>query len=179
MALAASDLPDDIETLKAMLLAERSQTRALAAEAERLRAAKAEADLRIERLQAMLKALQRGQFGRRSEVLGTDQLDFVFEEIETGLGAIQARFDAATQAKPTPLRQRKALPAHLERVETELSPDLGPCGCGACQWDRIGEDVSERLDVVPARFRVLVTRRPRYACAACREAVRQAPARPA
>ena len=61
-------------------------------------------------------------------------------------------------------------------METELVPDLGPCDCGACRWDRIGEDVSERLDVVPARFRVLVTRRPRFACSACHEAVRQAPA---
>ncbi len=176
MVLAAHDLPDDIETLKAMLVAARAETVVLGAEAERLRAAKADADTRIERLHALLKALQRNQFGRRSEGLDADQLDFVFEEIETGIEAIQARFDAATATKPPPARQRKALPAHLERVETELVPDLGPCACGACQWDRIGEDVSERLDVVPARFRVLLTRRPRFACSACHDAVRQAPA---
>ncbi len=61
-------------------------------------------------------------------------------------------------------------------METELVPDLGPCACGGCQWDRIGEDVSERLDVVPARFRVLLTRRPRFACSDCHDAVRQASA---
>lgn len=40
----------------------------------------------------------------------------------------------------------------------------------------IGENVAERLDIVPARFRVLVTRRPRYGCLACEGAVVQAPA---
>lgn len=58
MALAASDLPDDVETLKAMLVAARAETLVLGAEAERLRAAKADADTRIERLHALLKALQ-------------------------------------------------------------------------------------------------------------------------
>ena len=163
MALAASDLPDDVESLKAMLVAARAETLVLEAEAGRLRAAKADADTRIERLHLLLKALQRNQFGRRSGLNG-DQLDFLFEEIKTGVEAIQARFDAAAGARPPRARQRKTLPAHLERVETELVPDLGPCACGACHWDRIGEDVSERLDVVPARFRVLLTRRPRFAC---------------
>jgi transposase len=50
------------------------------------------------------------------------------------------------------------------------------CPCCAGTLHRIGEDVSERLDVVPAQFRVLVTRRPKYGCRACAEAVVQAPA---
>ena len=153
MALAASDLPDDVETLKALLVAARAETLVLGAEADRLRAAKADADARIERLHALLKALQRNQFGRRSEGLDADQFDFLSEEIETGVEAIQARYDAEVAAKPPPTRQRRPLPAHLERVETELVPDLGPCACGACRWDRIGEDVSKRLDVVPAQIR--------------------------
>jgi transposase len=44
----------------------------------------------------------------------------------------------------------------------ELESTLCPCGCG--EMARIGEDVSERLDIIPAQFRVLVTRRPKYAC---------------
>ena len=94
MALAASDLPDEVETLKALLVAARAKTRAPEAKAERLRTAKADGEARIERLHTLLKALQRNQFGRRSERLDADQLDFLFEEIETGLEAIQARFDA-------------------------------------------------------------------------------------
>src|SRR3546814_6999560 len=47
-----------------------------------------------------------------------------------------------------------------------------PCGCG--EMARIGEDVSERLDAIPAQFRVLVTRRPKYACRRCSGALAQA-----
>ena len=50
------------------------------------------------------------------------------------------------------------------------------CPCCAGTLHRIGEDVSERLDIVPAQFRVLVVRRPKYACRACMDVVVQAPA---
>jgi len=56
----------------------------------------------------------------------------------------------------------------------DVSSRVSPCCAGALH--RIGEDVSERLDVVPAQFRVLVVRRPKYACRACADGVAQAPA---
>jgi len=173
MADAALDLPDDIETLKAMVLAARAET-------AQLRAANAEAEVRIERLHALLKTLERARYGRRSEALDPDQHEFAFEEIQTGLGAIEATLEAATRTpEPRAPRPRKKLPAHLERVEVVIEPETATCGaCGSAERVKIGEDVSERLDVVPARFRVIVTRRPRYACAACREGVVQAPAPP-
>ena len=71
---------------------------------------------------------------------------------------------------------RGALPTHLPRVEIIVDLDDRACPCCKGQLHRIGEDVSERLDIVPARFRVLVTRRPKYACRTCEEAVAQAPA---
>jgi transposase len=52
------------------------------------------------------------------------------------------------------------------------------CPCCRSSLHRIGGDVSERLDIVPAQLRVIVTRRPKYACRACEEAVVQAPAPP-
>ena len=73
-------------------------------------------------------------------------------------------------------RNRGALPAHLPRIETIVDIDDKTCPCCKGELHRIGEDVSERLDVIPARFRVLVTRRPKYACRACEEGVVQAPA---
>ena len=88
-----------------------------------------------------------------------------------------------TPAKPrdgTGAGQRRrncgALPVHLERVEEVL--DLTDQGCPCCgvAMRRIGEDRSERLDVVPAQLRVRVTIRPRYACRRCEEGVHQAPA---
>ncbi|PZX22259.1 transposase IS66-like protein [Rhodobacter capsulatus] len=69
------------------------------------------------------------------------------------------------------------LPAHLPRIEQILEPEsiLCPCGCGAMQ--RVGESRTERLDVIPAQFRVLVTVRPKYVCRTCAGAQHaQAPA---
>ena len=164
--------------LKALVQAARSETAALAAEAAALRAAKADADARIERLHALLKALERARYGRRSEALDPDQHAFAFEEVETGIGAVAAALDTATTApsQERAPRSRKKLPDHLERIEVVIEPEAMGCPCGCEERVKIGEDVSERLDVVPARFRGIVTRRPRYACAACHEGIVQAPA---
>ncbi len=71
---------------------------------------------------------------------------------------------------------RGKLPTHLPRIETVVDVESNVCPCCAGTLHRIGEDVSERLDVVPAQFRVLATRRPKYACRACTDVVVQAPA---
>jgi transposase len=66
-------------------------------------------------------------------------------------------------ANPSPVRRgRKGFAPHLERVEQVIEPEV-PADCVGLEAVRIGEDVSERLDVTPARFRVIVTRRPKYA----------------
>lgn len=103
MTTVALELPDDIETLKAMVLSARSESASLVAEATALRAAKADADARIERLHALLKALERARYGRRSEALDPDQHAFAFEEVETGIGAVEAALDAAA---PSPSAER-------------------------------------------------------------------------
>jgi transposase len=71
---------------------------------------------------------------------------------------------------------RGALPAHLPRIEMVVDIDDHACPCCHNVLHRIGEDVSERLDIIPAQLRVLVVRRPKYACRACEEVVAQAPA---
>jgi transposase len=101
-------------------------------------------------------------------------------EIAQGiLDAAQEKADAVSKGKsadgaPSRNRNRGQLPAHLPRVERVIEPEsiLCPCGCG--EMTKIGEDVSERLDVIPAQLRVLVTRRPKYACRRCSAAVAQA-----
>ena len=65
---------------------------------------------------------------------------------------------------------------NLPRVERVIEPENRRCPCGCGEMVRIGEDRSHRLDVVPARYRVLVTIRPRYACPRGRAGVVQAPA---
>lgn len=168
MTPAVTDLPDDADTLKAMVIA-------LTGAVDGLRTANADAEARIARLEAILKALERARYGRRSERLSDAQIDFVFDEVETGLAAVAAELERAAPKERREARSRKPLPAHLERVEVVIEPDPC-CACGACERVKIGEDITERLDVVPARFRVIVTRRPKYVCKTCRAGVAQAEA---
>ena len=170
--LLEADLPDDVDGLRALVL---EQARALAD----LSDAKSKADARIERLQAIIEAFQRHRFGRKSEQLDPDQFALALEDIETALGSAQAARDAAVP-KARGERPRKtnrgSLPAHLERIEQVVDVEEKACTCCGGALHQIGEDVAERLDVVPTTFRVLVTRRPRYGCRSCENMVVQAPA---
>jgi transposase len=159
MTAMADSLPDDPGTLKAMLLAERAQN---------------------ERLCQIIKELQRHRFGRRAETLPEDQMLLGLEEVEQVAASGEAEVDAANRierAKRSAKRRmnRGSLPAHLPRIETVVDIDDPACPCCGKTLHRIGEDTSERLDIVPAQFRVLVVRRPKYACRACENVV-QAPA---
>ena len=169
--LMEADLPN-VEALRAFAL---EQSRKLA----EVTAAKGEADAEIERLQSIVDAFMRHRFGARSEQLGPDQLQLGLEDVETALGQARAARDAATGQSRSD-RPRKAnrgsLPAHLERIEQVVDIEDKTCPCCGGALHQIGEDVAERLDVVPITFRVRVTRRPRYGCRACEGAVVQAPA---
>jgi len=174
MDLPPHDLPDDVDALKAMVLAmareqAAKEARLKAAEAEiaRLEAVEKSANERIANLTSILKVLQRTQHGTRSERLrlgvNDAQVSFAFEEVETGLSAIQSELDRAAKDKPKrAARPRKGFAAHLERIEEVIEPEI-PAGCEGLEKVLIGEDRSERLDVVPPKFRVIVTRRPKYA----------------
>jgi transposase len=163
----SAELPDDPAALKALLVAERRLRTDLTEE--------------VARLSAIVQAFRRAMFGRRSEKAGPGQLELVLEETEQSFAEARAGKDAADpDLKAARARTRRAnrgaLPAHLPRVETVIEPADTSCrACGGA-LHRIGEDVSERLDVIPASFRVLVTRRPKVACRTCAEGVAQAPA---
>ena len=136
---------------------------------------------RADRLAQIIKELQRHRFGRRAETLPLDQLELGLEDVQQAEAA-----DAAEKEKADPAarlgtaKQRRAnrgsLPAHLPRVEVVVDVESMSCPCCSGELHRIGEDVAERLDIIPAQLRVLVTRRPKYACRACEEGVVQAPA---
>ena len=134
-----------------------------------------------ERLRQIIKELQRHRFGRRAETLPEDQLLLALEDVEQTEAASNAQ-DEATKPELRSTRaaqrhrNRGALPAHLPRIEQVVDIDSTTCPCCSGRLHRIGEDVSERLDIVPAQFRVLVVRRPKYACRSCEEVVVQAPA---
>lgn len=162
--LTAADLPDDVAALKALLLAANAEGR----RREEL----------IARLEKLVAAFKQAAFGRRSEKADPDQFDLALEDLETAIAAVTAEDEAApSPAKPRKPRaaNRGALRAHLPRIEELVEPDSLTCACGGA-LHRIGEDASERLDLIPAQFRVIVTRRPKYTCRACTDGVRQAPA---
>ncbi len=146
-----------------------------------LRAMLAEERAENERLRQIIKELQRHRFGRRAESLPVDQLLLGLEEAEQIEAEGLASEEAADPAKRAErVRKRRAnrgsLPAHLLRVEQIIDVQDKICPCCRGELHAMGEDVSERLDIVPAQFRVIVTRRPKYACRACEEIVVQAPA---
>jgi transposase len=140
------------------------------------------AQAEVEKLRLLIRQLQRGQFGRRSEKLDPDQLQLGLEDLEQTVAAADAAQEAASRSsdpsRPPRSRRRNlgALPAHLPRVEVlvDLADKSCPCCGGALH--PIGEVREEMLDLVPAQLRVKVIRRPRYGCRACEEAVVQAPA---
>jgi transposase len=163
----------------AALSAENARLKALLAQTQ---AALAEVEEARRRLEMIVGELRRDKFGAKSEKLSADQCNLPLEDVEIAQGvldAAQERAEAAIKGKSAggasaPNRNRGQLPAHLPRVERVIEPVniLCPCGCG--EMTRIGEDVSERLDLIPAQLRVLVTRRPKYACRRCSAAVAQA-----
>ena len=131
------------------------------------------------RLAAIIKKLQRSQFGKSSEKLTPDQLNLAFEDLEMALAASEAEAEASKPAnlrKPRTAQKRTELPAHLPRIEIIVDIDDKACTCCGGSLHVIGEDRAERLDIIPAQHRVLVTRRPKYACRKCEDGVVQAPA---
>lgn len=132
---------------------------------------------RLEHLVAELKQLVHG---KKSEKLTEDERQLAFEDLETAVAEVEAQQDASMPAgaparKPA-RRNRGNLPADLPRIEQVIEPETLDCPCGCGAMHRIGEDRTERLDIVPAQVRVIVTVRPKYACRACTNGVSQAPA---
>src|SRR5512134_413945 len=176
MPTALADLPLDADGLRAAVLAMR-------AELEAERALRRGLEDQNERLRHFIRQLQRMQFGKRSEKLDPDQLALALEDLEQAA----AEADAEAEKAAAPLRRargrerrrsRGALPDHLPRIEVVIEPPTTVCPCCKSAMHVIGEDRSERLDVIPARYQVIVTRRPKYGCRACASAVVQAPAPP-
>ena len=158
--MTVDTLPDDPGTLKAMLLAERA---------------------RAERLEQIIKELQRHRFGRRAETLPEDQLLLGLEDVEQVAASKEFEGEVAAPAERADRATRRrvnrgSLPAHLPRIELVVDIEDHTCPCCRNALHRIGEDRSEKLDIIPAQLRVLVVRRPKYACRACEEVVVQAAA---
>ncbi len=175
-SMSADDsLPDDIITRKAFVRAERAAR--LAAEAE----AKART-LLIEKLKITIKKLRHEQFGQSSERGSLlDQLELQLADLEENtaqaetaaqLAAAETITVASFERRPP---ARRPLPAHLPRERIVYpAPAVCPC-CGNSRLRKIGEDVTETLELIPRQWKVIQHVREKFSCRAC-EAISQPPA---
>lgn len=147
------------------------------------------AQVKIKALVLELAHLRRMRFGVKSEALSAETRDLFQETLASDMAAAEAKLaqqapqspapTTTAQAKPPrPRAGRQPLPDHLPRIDHYHAPDS--CTCGQCGSDlvKIGEDISEQLDVEPAKFFVHRHIRPQYACRPC-ETVTAAPIPPA
>ena len=138
------------------------------------------ARLQIEQYKAQLAKLRRMQFGRSSEKLDAQiaQLELMLEDLEEGEAARTARRHSVSPDQPRRERRqpvRRPLPDHLPREEIVHHPGSVCPGCGGTRFSRIGEDVTEVLEKIPARLKVIRHIRPKLSCRCC-ERIVQAPA---
>ena len=169
-------LPADV---RAAVLAMSEQALVLTETNAALTTQNAELEALNARLEHFVKELNHVIYGARSEKLTEDERQLAFEDIEVAQSEAEEQSDAVEMT--TPRKKRKPvqrnignLPDHLERIEQIIEPDSIICGCG--EMVRIGEDRTERLDIIPATARVIVTIRPKYACRNKDGGVAQAPA---
>ncbi len=145
-------------------------------------------DAKIESITFQLARLKAWKFGAKTEAMNAEQRA-LFEEtcaadqasLEAQLAALQGSTEGASAPQKQPRRQpkREALPAHLPRVDQHVEPEDTHCPTPECgkPMVRVGEDISERLDIVPAQFFVQRQIRGKWACKCCQLLV-QEPAAP-
>src|SRR5216684_3767300 len=183
-------LPDDAESLKRLLLAReqelavaRGQVATAAAEAAALRAKAADDEALIVHLKLHIEKLRRDRFGQRSERSARllDQLELQLEELEASatedeLAAEKAAAGTTTVSAFTRRRpSRKPFPEHLPRERLIVpGPTACPC-CGGTRLSKLGEDVTETLEVIPRQWKVIQHVREKFSCRDC-ETIEQAPA---
>ena len=171
MPQAADPIPDDLEALRAALLIERAARH----EAE-ARASGAEAF--IAHLKLLIAKLRQERFGASAERGSKlDQLELQLEELEAAASQDRAALARPDADASVPLHRRPArrpLPAHLPRERVVIA---GPAACPCCQGGltKLGEDVTETLELVPRSWKVVQTVRERLVCRAC-ETITQIPA---
>ena len=172
----------DILTLRLQLC--EVERRADIAEADAANAKAINADLlaRNALLELQIEKLKRDRFGAHSErsVRLIDQMELAFEELETQANDAEALAEVAA-AKTTSVtaftrnRPRRELPEHLPRERVVIpAPEACPC-CGSDDLSKLGEDITETLEVIPRKWKVIQTVRERFSCRQC-EAITQPPA---
>src|SRR6185312_6605820 len=180
---AAESLPSDLAAAHAMILAERAARLEAEAVAARAQAVNAGTEALITHYRLEIEKLRRQLYGTRSEKKARllEQMELQLEELEAAatedeLAAEQAA--ARTQTVQSFQRKRpsrKPFPDHLPRERVVVpAPESCPC-CGSTKLSKLGEDITETLEVVPRQWKVIQTVRERFSCREC-ETITQPPA---
>ncbi len=193
MMTANDTLPDDLDALRALIVAERAahaavilardtaiaersavvtERNTLAVERDLLNARNIRLESTNAKLQEILAEIRRAHFGRKSERISDDQLAFALEGLETSFAKTERHAEKAdpalkAAAKKKPRTSRNDTLDHLPHEDVVIEPESKVCPCCNGELHKIGEDVSKRLDKVPAKVRVIVERRPKYGCRTC------------
>lgn len=178
------DAATEIAALRAALAAAEARADVIAAEAAHAKAVLSGSEALIAHLRLEIEKLRRALYGQRSERKERllDQLELQLEELETAASEDETLAEAAAAKAKTEVAAferrrpaRKPFPEHLPRERVVIA---APCSCAACGSDRIakmGEDVSETLEVVPRSWKVIQTVREKFTCRDC-ERISQSPA---
>jgi transposase len=179
-------LPDDLDALRALIVAEHAAHAAvllardtaiaerttITVERDLLDARNARLESTNARLQEILAEIRRAHFGRKSERITDDQLALALEEFETAQSKVERHAENAAPAlkaaaEKKPRASRNETLDHLPHVEVVIEPESKICPCCNGELHKIGEDVSKRLDKQPAKLTVTVERRPKFGCRTC------------
>ena len=177
-----SETPSEIAVLRAALAA--AEARAAAAEEEltQARAVVSASDAMIRHLQLQIAKLRREQFGHSAERHARliEQLEMQLEDLETDLGQDRAKTDAAVAKTTVAAFQRrrparKPFPEHLPRERVVIESPASCTCCGSARIVKMGEDITETLEVIPRQWKVIQTVREKFTCRDC-EKISQPPA---
>lgn len=189
MSNATEELPDDLASALALLAQERA--RRVAAEAEST-TAKAEAasakalvshsEALIARLKLEIDKVRRELYGSRSERTARllEQMALQLEELEADAGEDELAAEIAAKASAVKAFERrrpsrKPFPEHLPRERVVIAAPTNCACCGSAKLSKLGEDITETLEVIPRQWKVIQTVREKFTCREC-EKITQPPA---
>lgn len=189
MNASVEQLPDDLASALALLAEERARRVAAEAEAATAKAEAASAkalvshsEALIARLKLEIEKVRRELYGSRSERKARllEQMELQLEELEADAGEDELAAEAVAKGSTIKAFERKRpsrkpFPEHLPRERVVIAaPASCPC-CGSAKLSKLGEDVTETLEVIPRQWKVIQTVREKFSCREC-EKITQAPA---
>lgn len=186
---AAEQLPDDLASALAALAAERARRITAEAEAATAKAEAASAkalvshsEALIARLKLEIEKVRRELYGSRSERKARllEQMELQLEELEADAGEDELAAEIAANASTVRAFERKRpsrkpFPEHLPRERVVIAAPTNCSCCGSAKLSKLGEDITETLEVIPRQWKVIQTVREKFSCREC-EKITQPPA---